>query len=69
MRGLPIRQEVQNFLQASDALLSPAVLQSDLTPEECLLIADYVMNLSDSNKPWERISSLLTGNNESHPSH
>ena len=68
MKGLPIRQEVQNFLQASDALLSPAVLQSELTPEECLLIADYVMNLSDSNKPWGK-NLVSTGNNESHPSH
>ncbi len=52
MQGLPIRKEVQNFFDASETLLSPAILGSDLTPEECLLIADYVMNLATSQTPW-----------------
>jgi hypothetical protein len=52
MDGLPIRKEVQDFLEASETLLSPALLGSDLTPEECLLIADYVMHLVDSERPW-----------------
>ena len=52
MKGLPIRKEVQDFLEASETLLSPALLGSGLTPEECLLIADYVMNLCNSDTPW-----------------
>ncbi len=52
MDSLQIRKEVQNFLEASEILLSPALLQPALTSEECLLIADYVMNLANPNTPW-----------------
>jgi len=52
MNKLTIRKEVQSFLEASEVLLSPALLQTELTSEECLLIADYVMNLATSQTPW-----------------
>lgn len=50
--SVPIRKEVEDFLKASETLLSPALRQSELSPEECLLIADYVMSLSDPKTPW-----------------
>ncbi len=52
MNKLTIRKEVQSFLEASEVLLSPALLQTELTSEECLLIADYVTNLADPKRPW-----------------
>ena len=48
MKGLPIRSA--GFPSGRRRLAVPAVLQSGLTREECLLIADYVMNLSDSQQ-------------------
>jgi hypothetical protein len=52
MEGLLIRKEVQAFCDSSENLLSLALLASTLTPEECMLIADYVLNLADSESPW-----------------
>ena len=65
MNGLPIRKEVQAFCESSETLLSPALLESDLTPEECILIADYVMNLADSEKPWGKY--ILTSGKNTRP--
>jgi hypothetical protein len=52
MKGLPIRKEVQAFCESSETLLAPALPGAELTPEECILIADYVLNLADWGKPW-----------------
>ena len=65
MDSLQIRKEVQNFLEASEILLSPALLQPALTSEECLLIADYVMNLANPNTPWAA-SLLLAARKDQH---
>lgn len=54
MQSIVVRKEVQEFLQASESLLSPASLTSDLTREECDLIAEYVMSLSHAKHPWSR---------------
>ena len=43
---------VQAFVNASEALLSPALGRSELTPEECHVIAQYVMDLSNVKTPW-----------------
>ena len=60
MDNIVIRKEVMKFLEASEILLSPALLEIDLTPEECLLIADYVMNLADPKRPWGQSLSFNT---------
>lgn len=43
---------VQAFVNASEVLLSPSLRRSDLTPEECHVIAQYVMDLSNVKTPW-----------------
>ncbi len=43
---------VEAFVSASETLLSPALRQSNLTPEECHVIAQYVMDLSNVKTPW-----------------
>ena len=43
---------VEAFISASDRLLSPALRQTNLTPEECHIIAQYVMDLSNVKTPW-----------------
>jgi hypothetical protein len=40
------------FANSAETLLSPALLGQELTPEECILIADYVMNMADTEKSW-----------------
>lgn len=57
MQSIVVRKEVHDFLQASDSLRSPAIL-TELTHEECDLIAEYVMSLSHAKHPWSR--SLIT---------
>lgn len=52
MKPSPFRPEVQQFIRASETLVSPALMNSDLTPEECDIIAYYVMTLSNAKHPW-----------------
>ncbi len=54
MLDIAVRKEVLNFVLASEALLSPVLLGTELTKEECALIAEYVLNLSRSNQPWSK---------------
>ena len=49
---LSARKEVQEFARAAETLLSPALLQRELTEGECLVIAEYVKTLSHSKNPW-----------------
>jgi hypothetical protein len=63
MNRLPIRKEVQAFCESSETLLSTALLESELTPEECILIADYVLNLADWGKPWGMYFLIAVRNN------
>jgi hypothetical protein len=49
-----IRKGVLDFIIASEALLSPALRSSELTKEECDMIAEYVMTLSNSANPWSK---------------
>ena len=51
MNSLPVRKEVQDFILISETLLSPALLTSALTPEECEIIAEYIMSLSHLKHP------------------
>jgi hypothetical protein len=54
MLDIAVRKEVSDFLLASEALLSPALRSSELTKEECDMIAEHVMNLSRSGNPWSK---------------
>lgn len=51
---ITVRKKVSDFLLASEALLSPALRSSELTTEECDLIAEYVMTLLRSSNPWSK---------------
>jgi hypothetical protein len=50
----PYRPEVQAFIRATETLLSPVSLSGDLTPDECDIIAYYVMALSSAKQPWAK---------------
>lgn len=52
MQSPSFRPEVQDFIRATETLLSPALLGQSLTPEECDIIAYYVMTLSNAKHPW-----------------
>ena len=43
-------QGSQSLLQVCRNLSSLALLGQELTPEECILIADYVVNMADAEK-------------------
>jgi hypothetical protein len=49
---LPVRKEVLDFLKVSETLLAYPMFTSELTPEECDVIADYIMTLSQARHPW-----------------
>lgn len=51
---LTVRKEVEAFIQAAEILLSPALRNYELTPDECELIRDYVMALSNAKQPWSK---------------
>ena len=47
-------RQTQDFILVSETLLSPALLSSALTPEECEIIAEYIMSLSHLKHPWSK---------------
>lgn len=49
-----LRREVHEFIEAAETLLSPALLDSDLTEEECGYIREYVMAMSHARHPWSK---------------
>ena len=49
-----VHPAIEAFITASEALLSPALRPSELTPEECDAIAQYVMSLSNVRTPWSK---------------
>ena len=50
-----VRKEVRDFVQAAETLLSPALLGSELTTDECDLIGEYVITLSNAKQPWSKV--------------
>lgn len=52
MQEVTLHPAVEAFIDASQALLSPSLGASDLTPEECQVVAQYVMDLSNVKTPW-----------------
>ena len=51
---LLVRKEVQDFVQAAETLLSPALRTSEFTPEECYIITEYVVTMSHQKQPWSK---------------
>ncbi len=51
---LPVQKDVQDFVQAAERLLSPALRSSQFTPEECDLISEYLMSMSNAKHPWSK---------------
>ena len=51
---LSVRKEVRDFAQAAETLLSPALLTTMLTVDECDLIKEYVMMMSNAKHPWSK---------------
>lgn len=49
---LPVREEVQNFVLAAERLLSPCLRRSELTPEECHIICEYLRTMCHGTHPW-----------------
>jgi hypothetical protein len=49
---LPVRKEVQDFVLAAEKLLSPVLRSSELTPEECHIICEYLMTMCRETHPW-----------------
>ena len=47
-----LRREVHEFIEAAETLLSPALLDSDLTDVECEYIREYLMTMSRAGHPW-----------------
>lgn len=54
MQSLSVSPAVQAFVSASETMLSPVTCPPDLTREECELIAEYVMSLSNVKTPRSR---------------
>ena len=62
---LPVRKEVQDFLVAAERLLAPVLRDTELTPEECHLICEYLTTMCRDNHPWSgHLKSTVSG----HPS-
>ena len=49
---LPVRKEVQDFVLAAEKLLSPVLRSSELTPEECHIICEYLTTMCSGPHPW-----------------
>jgi hypothetical protein len=54
MKALPVRKEVQDFIAAAETLLSPRLLGSQLTEDECQLVAEYLISMSQGNHQWSK---------------
>jgi hypothetical protein len=50
--SFPARKEVHDFLLAAEKLLSPVLRDTELTPEECHLICEYLTTMCRDNHPW-----------------
>ena len=51
---LSVQKDVQDFIRAAEKLLSPALRASPLTPDECDLIGEYLMSMSNAKHPWSK---------------
>lgn len=49
-----VQKDVQDFIEAAEKLLSPALRTTAFTPDECYLIREYIMSLSHARHPWSK---------------
>ena len=49
---LPVRKEVEDFVLAAEKLLSPILRSSELTPDECHIICEYLTTMCRETHPW-----------------
>jgi hypothetical protein len=52
--ALPFSKEVCDFIRAAENLLSHGLRTSELTPDECEIIGEYVITMSKIEHPWSR---------------
>lgn len=50
--AFPFHKDVHNFIKAADTSLSPGRRTSPLTPDECEIIKEYVITVSNVKEPW-----------------
>jgi hypothetical protein len=63
---LPVRREVHEFLIAAERLLAPVLRDTELTPEECHLICEYLTTMCRDNHPWSgHFKSTVAGQTSS----
>ena len=60
MGNITVRKEAIKFFEAAQILLSPDVLDTNLTTDECLLIAYYVNTLAEPERPWGKFLAFTT---------
>ena len=59
---LPLRKDVQDFIVAAETLLAPILRETELTPEECHLISEYLTTMCRDNHPWSsHFKSTVSG--------
>ncbi len=50
----PPQKDVRDFVEAAEKLLSPALRTSPLTANECELIAEYLITMTNAKHPWSK---------------
>ena len=56
---LQISKEVKDFVLAAEHLLSPLLRSSELTPEECHIICEYLTTMCQGSHPWSSQFSTI----------
>ena len=56
---LQISKEVKDFVLAAEQLLSPLLRSSELTPEECHIICEYLTTMCHETHPWSSQFSAI----------
>jgi len=51
---LPFSKDVRDFIKAAETLLSPTLRTSELTADDCEIIKEYLITLSNVKQPWSR---------------
>jgi hypothetical protein len=59
---LPVHKDVQDFVLAAEKLLSPILRSSELTPDECHLISEYLTTMCRGTHPWSsQLKAMQSG--------
>lgn len=53
--GNLLSKDVLDFIKAAETLLSPAMRTSELTSDECEIIAEYLITMSQVKHPWSKV--------------